>query len=70
MSRLAQTTYQDDFVLKGGVLLAAYRLRRPTSDIDMDAVNFQVDAAHFTVGALVLRGRTNETFPTTPVPEP
>jgi hypothetical protein len=36
----------DDFVLKGGVLLAAYRLRRPTSDIDMEAVNFHVDAAH------------------------
>jgi len=28
------------------VLLAAYHLRRPTSDIDMEAVNFQVDAAH------------------------
>lgn len=42
-SRLAQTIYKDDFVLKGGVLLAAYRLRRPTSDIDMEAVNFQVD---------------------------
>ena len=46
LSRLAQTIYKDDFVLKGGVLLAAYRLRRPTSDIDMEAVNFQVDAAH------------------------
>ena len=46
LSRLAQTIYKDDFVLKGGVLLAAYRLRRPTSDIDMEAVNFRVDAAH------------------------
>ena len=46
LSRLAQTIYKDDFVLKGGVLLAAYRLRRPTSDIEMEAVNFQVDAAH------------------------
>nr|WP_199182371.1 nucleotidyl transferase AbiEii/AbiGii toxin family protein [Cryobacterium sp. Y11] len=46
LSRLAQTVYKDDFVLKGGVLLAAYRLRRPTSDIDMEAVNFRVDAAH------------------------
>ncbi|MFC5932144.1 nucleotidyl transferase AbiEii/AbiGii toxin family protein [Cryobacterium melibiosiphilum] len=46
LSRLSQTIYKDDFVLKGGVLLAAYRLRRPTSDIDMEAVNFHVDAAH------------------------
>ena len=46
LSRLAQTRYKDDFVLKGGVLLAAYRLRRPTSDIDMEAVHFPVDAAH------------------------
>lgn len=46
LSRLAQTIFKDGFVLKGGVLLAAYRLRRPTSDIDMEAVNFQVDAAH------------------------
>ncbi|WP_196845350.1 MULTISPECIES: nucleotidyl transferase AbiEii/AbiGii toxin family protein [unclassified Cryobacterium] len=46
LSRLAQTSYKDDFVLKGGVLLAAYHLRRPTNDIDMEAVNFQVDASH------------------------
>jgi hypothetical protein len=46
LNRLAQTPYREEFVLKGGVLLAAYHLRRPTSDIDMEAVNFQVDAAH------------------------
>ncbi|TFD63086.1 nucleotidyl transferase AbiEii/AbiGii toxin family protein [Cryobacterium ruanii] len=46
LNRLAQTIYKDDFVLKGGVLRAAYRLRRPTSDIDMEAVNLHVDAAH------------------------
>ena len=46
LNRLSQTTYKEDFVLKGGVLLAAYRLRRPTSDIDMEAVNFPVDTAH------------------------
>ena len=54
LNRLAQTPYREDFVLKGGVLLAAYHLRRPTSDIDMEAVNFQVDAAHLlaVVGAV------------------
>lgn len=34
LDRLGHTRCRDDFVLKGGVLLAAYRLRRPTSDID------------------------------------
>ena len=32
--RLAHSRYRNRFVLKGGVLLAAYGLRRPTTDID------------------------------------
>jgi hypothetical protein len=32
--RLANSPHRDQFVLKGGVLLAAYGLRRPTADID------------------------------------
>lgn len=32
--RLAQSRLRNRFVLKGGVLLAAYGLRRPTADID------------------------------------
>ena len=32
--RLAQSPHRNRFVLKGGVLLAAYGLRRPTTDID------------------------------------
>ena len=32
--RLARSPHRDRFVLKGGVLLAAYGLRRPTTDID------------------------------------
>ena len=43
LARLAHTTYKDDVVLKGGVLLAAYKLRRPTRDIDMEAVDFPLD---------------------------
>ena len=36
--RLAQSEHRPRFVLKGGVLLAAYQLRRPTADIDFAAV--------------------------------
>lgn len=32
--RLANSPHRNSFVLKGGVLLAAYGLRRPTTDID------------------------------------
>lgn len=31
LSRLTQTKYVNDFSLKGGVLLAAFKLRRPTA---------------------------------------
>lgn len=46
LHRLSLTTFADHFVLKGGVLLAAYNLRRPTSDIDMQAVAFPLDEGH------------------------
>ncbi len=46
LGRLAETQYVNDFSLKGGVLLAAFRLRRPTRDIDMQALDFPSDAAH------------------------
>jgi hypothetical protein len=32
--RLEYSSHRSQFVLKGGVLLAAYGLRRPTADID------------------------------------
>jgi hypothetical protein len=41
--RLAHSRYRDDFVLKGGVLLAAYQLRRPTADIDVAALRTSHD---------------------------
>ena len=37
--RLAASANSQDFVLKGGVLLAAYALRRPTADVDFAALN-------------------------------
>jgi hypothetical protein len=36
--RLANSPHRNRFVLKGGVLLAAYEMRRPTADIDLAAV--------------------------------
>ncbi|TDW29794.1 nucleotidyl transferase AbiEii/AbiGii toxin family protein [Cryobacterium psychrophilum] len=46
LERLTLTEYRESFVLKGGVLLAAYRLRRPTRDIDMQAMDFMLDERH------------------------
>jgi len=37
--RLAASASSQDFVLKGGVLLAAYALRRPTADVDFAALH-------------------------------
>ncbi|MDR3070139.1 MAG: nucleotidyl transferase AbiEii/AbiGii toxin family protein, partial [Propionibacteriaceae bacterium] len=34
LARLSASSFKDDFVLKGGVLLAAFTLRRPTKNID------------------------------------
>jgi hypothetical protein len=41
--RLAASDNSKDFVLKGGVLLAAYQLRRPTADIDFAALSTSND---------------------------
>jgi hypothetical protein len=46
LDRLTRTSHADDFVLKGGVLLAAYGARRPTKDADSNAVHADVTAAH------------------------
>lgn len=37
LARIALSEHRDDFVLKGGVLLAAFAARRPTKDIDLQA---------------------------------
>ncbi len=37
LHRLTQTSHHEDFVLKGGVLLAAYGVRRRTRDADSNA---------------------------------
>lgn len=48
LARLSATPYADDFCLKGGVLLSAHALRRPTRDIDMQALDLQLDVDHLT----------------------
>ena len=46
LDRLTRTSHAGDFVLKGGVLLAAYGVRRPTKDADANAVRAYVTAEH------------------------
>lgn len=46
LDRLSRTAHADDFVLKGGILLGAYGVRRPTKDVDANAVSADVDAGH------------------------
>ena len=41
--RLSQSGHARDFVLKGGVLMAAFAARRPTRDIDFSASGFPND---------------------------
>ena len=45
LARLAATWFGDRFVLKGGVLLAAFGERRPTRDIDLQALTAGNDPA-------------------------
>ena len=45
LSRLAASDLRDRFVLKGGVLLAAFDERRPTRDVDLAGLNLANDAA-------------------------
>ena len=44
LARVATSPHRDDFVLKGGVLLAAFAARRPTKDIDLQATGLSNDA--------------------------
>ncbi len=46
LDRLARTSHAEGFVLKGGILLAAYGVRRPTKDADANAVAADVTADH------------------------
>ncbi|MEV0894278.1 nucleotidyl transferase AbiEii/AbiGii toxin family protein [Promicromonospora sp. MEB111] len=44
--RITQTAHADAFVLKGGILLTAYDVRRPTKDLDAEAIRASVTPVH------------------------
>lgn len=46
IARLTHTAHAHDFVLKGGLLLGAYGVRRPTKDADSNAIAADVTPAH------------------------
>jgi hypothetical protein len=46
LARLARSRFLDHLILKGGALLAAYEIRRPTRDIDLEGRHLSGDAAH------------------------
>lgn len=48
LARIAVSDHRDDFVLKGGVLLAAFAVRRPTKDIDLQATGLANDVDEVT----------------------
>ncbi len=43
LARIAASPYREDFIVKGGVLLAAFALRRPTKYIDLLAIRISND---------------------------
>jgi len=45
LDRLGRSVHSSDFVLKGGVLMAAFAARRPTRDIDLQATGMANDIA-------------------------
>lgn len=51
LSRLAESRHRNTFVLKGGVLLAAFGNRRPTRDVDLAGIN--IDNSPVTITALI-----------------
>lgn len=46
LSRLTISDFADRLILKGGVLLAAFDIRRPTRDIDIAAIQLDGDTDH------------------------
>jgi hypothetical protein len=56
LTRLTVSEHADAFVLKGGVLLAAYLLRRPTIDIDFAAIRLANDVPAVTERILAIAG--------------
>lgn len=57
LARLANSPHADTLVIKGGVLLAAYDIRRPTADIDIAARHLpgEIDHVRQVVAAIAER---------------
>ena len=71
LARLGESSFADSFVLKGGVLLAGYGLRRPTRDVDMQAIDFVLDEKHCREVAAAVAGADADdgvVFGTIPMP--
>jgi hypothetical protein len=69
VARLVASRFRDDFVLKGGLLLAAHDMRRPTRDIDAatDAFPMEIAAleeAASEIGAIELEDGVHFSAPT------
>lgn len=58
LDRLAQSRFAENFVLKGGMLLAALGARRPTRDIDFSARALSNDSAELLRVAQEIAGMT------------
>lgn len=66
LDRLNRTHHARDFVLKGGILLGAHGVRRPTKDADSNAVGAEVSPEHLAkaardAAAIVQDGKLAET---------
>ena len=69
VARLVDSKFRDDFVLKGGLLLAAHDMRRPTRDIDAATDTFPMEIAALEeaaseIGAIELGDGANFCAPT------
>jgi hypothetical protein len=54
LARLSVSPYRDQFVLKGGMLLAAFDARRPTADADVLALRISNDQATVTAHVVAI----------------
>jgi hypothetical protein len=59
LARLARSEYVEDFVLKGGMLLAAFGQRRPTVDADALARNLARDTAAVAARVAAIAAQTD-----------
>lgn len=60
LTRLAESPFAEQFVLKGGVLLAAFGERRPTRDIDLQAQALDNDVDNVRHAICAIAGRATD----------